>query len=485
MRLRVLTAMMAAAGLAGAMTMAGAGPAAAVTGGASLRAAAAPGAWSKAALLPGTTTLGSGDAFAGPVSCPSSGNCTAGGAYDDSKRAFVTSERNGRWGTAEEVPGLGALNTGDNADVAAISCGSPGNCVAAGSYAGPGRVSAWVAVQTGWHWGQAEQIRGLAALNTGGEASVGTVSCASPGNCAVGGTFLGDGDQFQAFLVTLSNGQWAKAILAPGTVALNVGGLAEVDAMSCRKAGDCSAAGFYRPSSTTGSIFVITEENGNWAKPAIEVPGLAHLNVDGLVGRVVLSCGSAGNCVVGSSYRDARGHDQAFLATQKDDHWNNAAEARGTGALNSGGSAQVTAIKCPSAGHCVAGGPYLGTTTHYQLFLITERNGTWGSAEPMPGIRSHNLGTSTQLYSISCNSVGNCSAGGYYENAAFREFAFVITESGGHWDTLTEVPGIGTLSPGGDSGIDQLSCPSSGGCVGVGYATSAAGKSEAFYVSRT
>jgi hypothetical protein len=484
MRQRVLAAMMAAAGLAGVMTMAGVGPAAVAATPAGLRTAAAPGAWSKAALLPGTGQLGNDGADGVAVSCPSSGNCTAGGGYDGSDRAFVISERSGHWGTAEAVPGLGALNTGNDADLAAISCGSPGNCVAAGSYTGPARESAWVAVQTGWHWGQAQQIPGLAALNSGG-ASVGAVSCASPGNCAVGGSYVNGNGLPQAFLVTRSTGHWAKAIEVPGTAGLNVGGLADVAALSCRKAGECSAAGFYRPSSTTGSVFVITEENGHWASPAIELPGLAHLNVDGSVGRVVLSCGSAGNCVVGSSYRDASGQNQAFLATQKNDHWNQAAEVRGSGALNSGGNAQVTAIKCPSAGNCVAGGLYLGTTTHYRLFLITERNGTWGSAAPMPGIRTHNLGASTQLYSISCNSVGNCSAGGYYENAAFREFAFVITESGGHWGTVTEVPGIGTLSPGGDSGIDQLSCPSSGGCVGVGYGTSTAGKNQAFYITRT
>jgi hypothetical protein len=102
----------------------------------------------------------------------------------------------------------------------------------------------------------------------------------------------------------------------------------------------------------------------------------------------------------------------------------------------------------------------------------------------MPGILSHNKGSSTQVYSLSCTSAGNCSAAGYYENAAFREFAFVITESGGRWGSVTEVPGIGSVSPGGDSGVSQLSCPSAGHCVGVGYASSAAHEDQAFYVRR-
>ena len=38
------------------------------------------------------------------------------------------------WGRAVEVPGLGSLNKGGNAGVNSVSCASPGNCTAGGSY---------------------------------------------------------------------------------------------------------------------------------------------------------------------------------------------------------------------------------------------------------------------------------------------------------------------------------------------------------------
>ena len=44
-------------------------------------------------------------------------------------------ERNGLWGTAIEVPGLGALNKGGYAEVNSVSCASAGNCAAGGDYA--------------------------------------------------------------------------------------------------------------------------------------------------------------------------------------------------------------------------------------------------------------------------------------------------------------------------------------------------------------
>src|SRR5262249_61973486 len=48
--------------------------------------------------------------------------------------------RAGAWRTAIEVPGLGSLNKGGEAQVHSVSCGSAGNCAAGGGYTGrPGR----------------------------------------------------------------------------------------------------------------------------------------------------------------------------------------------------------------------------------------------------------------------------------------------------------------------------------------------------------
>ena len=67
----------------------------------------------------------------------SAGSCVAGGTYagrSGRQQAFVVSENNGRWGRAIEVPGSGALNKGGDGVVNSVSCGSPHNCAAGGSY---------------------------------------------------------------------------------------------------------------------------------------------------------------------------------------------------------------------------------------------------------------------------------------------------------------------------------------------------------------
>jgi hypothetical protein len=298
----------------------------------------------------------------------------------------------------------------------------------------------------------------------------------------VGGSYTDTSAHSQAFVATLSKGHWAKAIEVPGTAALNAGGGAQTIAVACRKAGSCSAAGYYRPATTKTTVFVASETSGKW-HTAIRLPGIHTLNAGGSAFPVVLSCSSAGNCAAGGDYRDGHGHGQAFLATQKNGHWKNATQARGTGKLNVGGGADLTAVSCPSSGNCTAGGFYTNSS-RLELFLITEHKGSWGTAMTMPGIASHHQGSSTQLYSLACTSSGNCAGGGYYENAAFKEIAFVITKSGGHWYSLKKVPGIGSLSAS-DSGINQLSCPATGHCTGVGYGSTSTHTGLAIYTSRS
>jgi hypothetical protein len=64
----------------------------------------------------------------------------------------------------------------------------------------------------------------VAALNKGGFVDVPSVSCASSGNCAAGGTYTAPvfGDS-RGFVATERNGVWAKAIQEPGLQALNAG----------------------------------------------------------------------------------------------------------------------------------------------------------------------------------------------------------------------------------------------------------------------
>jgi hypothetical protein len=145
------------------------------------------------------------------VSCPSAGNCAAIGY------GSVVSLRHGHWGKAIEVPGLLALNKSGDAQIDSLSCASAGNCAVGGDYTDGGHGQGFVAAERNGRWRKAIEVPGLAALNNGGNAHLSSVSCASPGNCAAAGTY---GQPYGlGFVAVEKNGVWGKATSVPGLAA--------------------------------------------------------------------------------------------------------------------------------------------------------------------------------------------------------------------------------------------------------------------------
>ena len=74
------------------------------------------------------------------------------------------------------------------------------------------------------------------------------MSCPKAGNCAAGGYYLtapGSSQKYQAFLVSLENFSWKPVEEVPGTAVLNKGMTAHVNSVSCSSPGFCAAGGFY------------------------------------------------------------------------------------------------------------------------------------------------------------------------------------------------------------------------------------------------
>jgi hypothetical protein len=142
------------------------------------------------------------------MSCPSAGNCTAGGVaslgVNDHVTASLVDEVNGTWGKTHGVPGLGALDSRDNAEIFSVSCPSAGNCAAGGLYTDAHGQQAFVVNKDNGIWGNAIALPGSSSLNTGGHAWITSLSCASAGRCAVGGFYKDENVQFHAFIATQS-----------------------------------------------------------------------------------------------------------------------------------------------------------------------------------------------------------------------------------------------------------------------------------------
>jgi len=403
------------------------------------------GRWSRAEEVPGTAALNTGrDASADAVSCPSAGNCTVSGAYKDSSRhaqVYAAAEINGKWGRARELPGSAALHA--TSAEALLACPSPGNCVTGGIYDVPRYTQeSYLASEAHGRWGPARRIRGSRAFNSSQLTYLMDLSCASAGNCSAGGSYAPAGGlDDNAFVISERHGRWGRPVEV--AAALDAGHSAQVNAVSCPAAGDCTATGYYADRHDRGQAFVVSQHDFRWGA-ARPVPGLQALNVGGDAQPNAVACASAGNCSVGGSYSQGYPpnqveHVQAFVASEKNGHWGAAEEVPGSAALNQGLDAEVMGMSCPAAGDCAATVTYL--TNGYQAGVVTQVRGTWTrirKTRGWAGIRSQG---NNQIASISCASPGDCVAGGTFESAV-GEQAFLVSERGGVWGDVWQVRGF-------------------------------------------
>jgi len=158
----------------------------------------------------------------------------------------------GTWGSPQPVPGLSALvpsgYTPGGADIAAITCTTPGNCTAVGSYvatkSGVGTTWPIVVTETAGTWGNAQLASGADSLGTGKSASLSQVSCGARGDCTAAGVYAAADGGSHGFLATETAGTWGTATAIDDS-GLGTSLVTVVVALSCPAAGACAATGTY------------------------------------------------------------------------------------------------------------------------------------------------------------------------------------------------------------------------------------------------
>ena len=236
---RTFTALLAVAAVSCALVTGAAGAAAA----SSADPAPSSGQWTAAAPVPGLAQLNIGKvAELAGIACASGGNCAAGGSFTAANgvvQAWVASEVNGSWHAAEEVPGTAAMNWGGAADamfVAAISCPQAGECVLGG------QTGAYPSIRTerGVTWSAPLTLPGITALSKRDGATLDALTCPTPGNCVAGGSYQDGAGDTVTFVADEVGGRWGAALPVPGT---GGAGGSWVTGLTCTAAATCVAAG--------------------------------------------------------------------------------------------------------------------------------------------------------------------------------------------------------------------------------------------------
>src|SRR5437764_917772 len=150
------------------------------------------------------------------LSCPSAGNCSAVGTYDDSSghtQGLLLTETAGMW--AAGVEAILPANAGSNPEVGlSVSCTSAGNCSAVGEYDdSSGHPQGLLLSETAGTW-TASAAALPAALASYPLVFLRSVSCASAGNCGAVGTYSDSSGNTQGVLLTETAGTWATGVEA-------------------------------------------------------------------------------------------------------------------------------------------------------------------------------------------------------------------------------------------------------------------------------
>jgi hypothetical protein len=406
------------------------------------------------------------------ISCASPGDCSAVGFFEQwaypagGYGGFTIDESNGTWGAALKVPGSSSSNS---YEFAAISCASAGNCAAVGTYNG---YSAFVMDERGGVWGDPKVLAG-AVITPGSGAWFKSVACSAVGQCVAGGDLAGA----QSFVVTEAGGNWGtpQVVLDGGRYAVGI------TSVACPSTGNCVVGGY--EGYVGGQLAVVVNESGGtWGSARVVADSLHPVTDTELDSVTAVSCSSVGNCAAGGYYGSSS-YQQDFVVSETNGTWGSAHEVAGALNVSDVGSRTggIQSISCPTDGYCAAGGSYFDAGANLRAFVVDEVAGNWGTARQAAG--SLNVGGRSWISSVSCASAGNCSAGGYFTNAAGGFAALVVTESNGSWDGGQAV----ARSPITNSAaqVTSISCPSAGNCVAGGFLFDATGYRQAFVVDQT
>jgi hypothetical protein len=412
------------------------------------------------------------------VACASAQNCGALGVS-------LYSELGGKW-KASRVPVV--AHTGGT-NLRSLDCPAAGKCEAI-ALGGVQHVLHVSEHGRQWKAGEIALPPDASPVDppSGPSPRLDSISCASPGNCVAVGSYLGNRTT-HPLLVTESDGNWsggvepqlpANADTSPDPDQPGVGG--GLDLVSCPAAGECTAVGWYTNKDAGHSIYpwVLTESDGTWSVgqdallPAdASVLGELEKGRSPFFGFTGLSCPAVGNCTAVGGYADTNGGDEGLILTERDGVWSQGvrAPAPPNAVPKVEGNefeSPLASVSCGAADDCSAVGWYvLGSLGAQHGLLLTERGGTWkASALGLPAKAKAPGGV--HLTSVSCPSRGNCAAVGHYRWQRATH-GLIDRERGGKWARAANAAVPKGASSKQHTFLFSVSCPTASACTAGGY----------------
>jgi len=129
----------------------------------------------------------------------------------------------------------------------------------------------------------------------------------------------------------------------------------------------------------------------------------------------------------------------------------------------------LPALACASAGNCVAGGDYSNAKGDAVGLLLNEVGGAWRSPVAITPPSNAAANPSTNVFSVACGAVGNCSAVGTYQDKSGNSFAFTDSEVAGTWrGALAASLPANAVASGQNAQLRSVVCAKANYCTAVG-----------------
>ncbi len=419
------------------------------------------------------------------LQCPSQGNCSAVGLYQDvsgllSFGILADAEVNGTWGADQVL----ASPAGVGFVVAtSLTCASAGNCLVAalGASDNTGGALPVVAQQVNGVWGSSEILPNFSSLGAT-EGDITDVSCLDADNCVVtgvAGDLGGTGSStvtYRTYVELLTNGAWGSPTFISGTSTTmstqSVTKLSsEIGASSlwCATIATCELATTVTTAKGHTVPAVATETGGTWSSATpVAVP--AGTPATATFSPAALDCTTTSNCVdVGEESMNGGKSAAVFSLSEVNAVWTTRQVGNALG--GNMGAIAIQNLSCPSLATCTLSGyATVGTKNVETGFLATSTKGVFSSLTKIPHLPS--TATTSFVTDVSCWSVGNCAATGAWKTS-HGEVADVQVESHGVWAAPTTVsPLAGSTNA--SSGLYGVACATTGHCtaVGISFGTS-------------
>lgn len=424
------------------------------------------------------------------LSCPTTGECTAVGTFNDAlgdRQGVLLNEHGGRWrrSVLARPPAGAAVNPFKNSDggeILDVDCPAAGTCVAVGRYTDAHGIDHGVIFSERHdRWARGLRVRlprnaiRPARPKNGAteDVHIAAVTCTSPGNCTVVGRYETTAEVWEGLIVTQSGGHWARGIEAPLPAGAPIEGQSTfLLSVVCDGPGSCTVSGDYVDPKGHQQALLLQGGGAHWAAvPAPAAP--ADANVDPNVEPASLACTDFFTCTAVGTYTNPLDNSLALLLSETRGVW-----AAGTGVALPAGAAPastvgdqtavLSSVSCPRAGACTAVGWYFDNYENGQGLLLDQRDSAWQPAgratlpaNAIGGLEKQSSG----LDWVSCASAGNCLATGVYTDIGLNSQGLLVSEVNGAWQPALEAP----LPR--DAGRQQTAATNQSDCTGPGDCT--------------